>query len=74
MYIYVPCSNNKMYDDVVFDDRLRYQLTMFKACILIGLSGLLDTHIAYEMAIYKITTGNWLDAENDLSCRTVVKC
>ena len=23
----LPCSNNKMYDDVVFDDRFRYQLT-----------------------------------------------
>ena len=63
-----------MYDDAVFDNRFRYQLTMFDVCILIGLSRLLDTHIAYEMAICKITTGNWHDAENDLSCRTVVKC
>ena len=62
-----------MYDDVVFDDQFRYHLTMFEVCILIELSRLLDTHIAYEIAIYKITTGNWLDAENDLSCRTVVK-
>ena len=45
----LPCSNNKMYDDAVLDDRFRYQLTMFDACILIGLSGSLDTHIAYEM-------------------------
>ena len=29
------CSNNKMYDDVVFHDRFRYQLTMFEVCILI---------------------------------------
>ena len=47
-----------MYDGVVFDDRLRYQLTMLEVYILIGLSRLLDTHIAYEIAIYKITTGN----------------
>ena len=33
----------------------------------------LDTHIACEIAIWKITTGNWHDAWNDLSCRTVVK-
>ena len=46
-----PCSNKKMYDDVVFSDRFRYQLTMFEACILIGLSRLLDTHIAYEIVI-----------------------
>ena len=30
----LPCSNNKMYDDVVFDDRFRYQLTMFEVCII----------------------------------------
>ena len=51
IYIYLPFSNNKMYNDVVFDDRLRFQLTMFEVCILIGLSRLLDTHIAYEIAI-----------------------
>ena len=32
----LPCSNNKMYDDVVFDDRFRYQLTMLEVCILIS--------------------------------------
>ena len=31
----LPCSNNKMYDDVVFHDRFRYQLTMFEVSILI---------------------------------------
>ena len=62
-----------MYDDVVFDDRFRYQLTRFEVCILIVLSRLLDKHILYEIAIYKITTGKSLDAKNDLSCRTVVK-
>ena len=62
-----------MYDDVVLDDRFRYQLIMFEVCILIGLSRLIDTHIAFEIAIYKITTRKSLDAENVLSCRTVVK-
>ena len=47
----LPCSNNKMYDDVVFDDRFRNQLAMFEVCILIWLYRLLDTHIAYEIAI-----------------------
>ena len=67
------CSNNKMYDDMVFNNRFWYQLTMFEVCIFTGLSRLLDTHIAYEIAISKITTGNLLDAGNDLSCRTVMK-
>ena len=47
----LPCSHNKMYDDVFFDDRFRYQLTMFEVCILIGLSRLLDTPISYEIAV-----------------------
>ena len=133
------CPDNEIYDDAVFADRLRYQLTMFEIRILIWLSRLLhahiayevdtsniietffrisyclhdliwlnsivchvqttrctmiwfstidsdinwlclkcaywfhDTHIACEIAIWKITTGNWHDAQNDLSCRTVVK-
>ena len=63
-----------MYDDAVFADRFRYQLTMFEVFILIWLSRLLDTYVAYDIAILKqITTDNWLDAGNDLSCRTVVK-
>ena len=70
----LPYWNKKIYDDVVFDDRFRYLLTIFEMCILIGLSRLRDTHIAYEIAIYKFTTGNCLDAENDFSCRTVMKC
>ena len=68
----LPCSNNMVYDDVVFDHRFRYQLTMFEVCLLIELSRLLDTHIEYEIAIWKITTDYNLDAENNLSCRTVV--
>ena len=43
--------NNKTYDDLMLDDRIVYKLTMFEVCILIGLSRLLDTHIAYEIAI-----------------------
>ena len=31
----LPCLKSKMYDDVVFDDRIRYQLTMFEVRILI---------------------------------------
>ena len=45
------CSNTKMYDDMVLNDRFWYQLTMFEVCIFTGLSRLLDTHIAYEIAI-----------------------
>ena len=133
------CSDSEMYDNAVFADRFRYQLTMFEIRILIWLSRLLhahiayetdtdkiiaaffrisdclhdlirlnsivchvqttrctmmwvsmidsdinwlcmkcaywflDTHIACEIAIWKIATGNWHDAWNDLSCRTVVK-
>ena len=47
----LPCSNNKMYDDMVFADRLQYQLTMFEVSALIGLSRLLDTHIVYGVVI-----------------------
>ena len=45
------CSNNRMYDDMVFNDRFWYQLTMFEVCIFTLLSRLHDTHIAYEIAI-----------------------
>ena len=69
----LPCSNNKMYDDAVYANRFRYQLTMFEVFIFIRLSRLLDTRVAYEIAIQKITTGNCLDAGFDLSSRTVVK-
>ena len=47
----MPCQNNKTYDDMVFADRFRYELTMFKVCIFTGLSRLLDTHISYEIVI-----------------------
>ena len=144
VFIRLPCSNKKMYEDAVFADRFRYQLVIFGIHLLIGQSRLLDIRIAYETdgakmiaafwriscclhdfirlnsivchvqrarcttlwfsmidsgsnwlclkCIYwygyldslililnrkqlyiKITTYNWLDAWNDLSCRTVVK-
>ena len=47
----LQCSNNKIYDDADFADRFRYHLTMFWMRILIRLSRLLNTHIAYEIAI-----------------------
>ena len=62
----LPCSNNEIYDNIVFAHRFRYQLTMFEVCVLIWLSSLLYTHIAYEIVTQKITTGNWHDAANDL--------
>ena len=68
----LPWSNNKIDDDAVFDGRIRYRLTMFGMCILIRLSRLHNNHIAHEIAIQKISTGNWLGARNDLSCRTEV--
>ena len=43
-----------MYDDEVFADRFRYQLTMFGIRILIGLSCLLHAHTAYEIDSAKI--------------------
>ena len=62
-----------MYDDVVFVERFGYQLTMIEVFILIGLSRILGNGIAYEIAILKITTGNWRDAGIDLLCRSLVK-
>ena len=47
----LPWSINKIYDDAVFADRFSYHLTMFEMCILIRLSRLLNTQIAYEIAI-----------------------
>ena len=40
-----------MYDDMVFADRFLYQLAMIEVGVLIPLSRLLDTHIAYEVVI-----------------------
>ena len=50
------CSNNEMYDDAVFADRFRYQLTLFGIHELIGQSRLLRAHIAYETDTDKIIT------------------
>ena len=44
-----------MYDDAVFADRFRHQLTMFGVCVLIGLSRRRRAHIAYEIDTAKIT-------------------
>ena len=50
-FIRVPSSNNKIYDDAIFADRFRYQMTMFEVGILMGLAQLLDPHITYEIFI-----------------------
>ena len=42
-----------MYDDAIYAYRFRYQLTIFEVFIFIRLSRLLDTHVAYEIAIQK---------------------
>ena len=57
----LPCPNDKMYDDKVFTDRFRYEITMFEVCILIRISWLLHAHVAYEIVLTKITNGNWHD-------------
>ena len=43
-----------MYDDAVFADRFRYQLTMFEIREVIGLSRLVHANIAYEIDTAKI--------------------
>ena len=50
----LPCPNDKKYDDVVFVDRVRYQLAMFGNRLLIGLSRFLHAHIGYEIDTAKI--------------------
>ena len=50
----LPCPNDMKYDDVVFVDRLRYQLAMFGNRLLIGLSRFLPAHIAYDIDTAKI--------------------
>ena len=49
------CPISKIYDDAVFADRFRYQLTMFGIRVLIGLSRLFHTHTACEIDTAKIT-------------------
>ena len=50
----LPCSNDNVYENVVFADRFRYPLTMFRNRALIGVSRLLHDHIAYEIHTSKI--------------------
>ena len=50
----LPCPNNEMYGDAVFDIRFRYQLAIFGMPVLIWLSRLLHAHIAYEIDTHKI--------------------
>ena len=50
----LPCPNNNMYDDTVFADKFRYQLTMFRNRVLIRLSRLLHDHIAFEIDASKL--------------------
>ena len=51
----LPCPIDKMYDDEVFADRFRFQLTTFEMCVLIGLSRPYHAHIVQELATAKIT-------------------
>ena len=48
------CPNNRMYDDEIFADRFRYPLAKFGNGLFIGLSRLLNAHIAYEVDSAKI--------------------
>ena len=45
----LSCSNEEMYDDVVFADRFRYPEAVFNSTVLMGLSRLLHSHNAYEI-------------------------
>ena len=45
----MPCPNNEMYDDAVFANQFRYQLTMFGIRVLIDLSRHLHPHITYDI-------------------------
>ena len=50
----LSCQNDKNYDDVVFDDRFRYPLTMFGNRLLIRLSRILHANFSYETDTAKI--------------------
>ena len=50
----LPCSNDKIYDDAVFANRFRYQLTMFMNRLVIVLSGLDYARVAYEIDTAKL--------------------
>ena len=51
----LPCPNDKAYEDEVFADRFRYQLTFFANGVLVSISRLLRSHTAYVIAAAKIT-------------------
>ena len=51
----MPSANDNMYDNEVFADRFRLQLTIIEMCVLIGLYQLFHTQIVYEIAMTKIT-------------------
>ena len=50
----LSCPNNKMYDDAVFADRFRCQLTMLEIHEVIGLSRLVHANIAYDIVTTNI--------------------
>ena len=50
----LSCPNNKMYDDAVFADRFRCQLTMFQVRKVIGQTRHVHANIAYEIVTTKI--------------------
>ena len=50
----LPCPNNDMYEDAIFANGFRYQLSMFGIRVLIGLSRLIHADIAYEIDTAKI--------------------
>ena len=63
-----------MYDGQILAGRFRFQLTMFE--ISIGLSRLLHAHIAYEIAISKITAEycEFLIVQPDLMLLSSIVC
>ena len=72
-YSRLSCSNNNIYENIVFADRFRYSLTMFGVCIDMAIPIIRYRYCIWNNYI-KITTGKWHDVGNDRSCRTVVKC
>ena len=51
---HLPCPNNEIYDDAVFDDRFRYQITMVGFRVFMLQYRLLHADIAYEIDTDKI--------------------
>ena len=46
-YNSLPCSSYKLYDDEVIAGRFRFQLSVFEMLMLMGLSRILSSHVAY---------------------------